>query len=102
MSAWSDSKHARHDIAKWAYATPAACPHLRTPSQALIAGASSMMDPFRTSMPVIYRLVAPAWADTIALRSDWGMYGMDQRYVFKAHQSDLAQGSLFDPDALER
>jgi hypothetical protein len=53
-------------------------------------------------MPVIYRLVAPAWADTIALRSDWGMYGMDQRYVFKAHQSDLAQGSLFDPDALER
>lgn len=102
MTAWADTKYARQEIANWGYATPAACPHLRTPSQALIAGASSIMDPFRSSMPSIYRWVAPAWADTIALRSDWGMYGMDQRYVCKVHRKDLAQGSLFDPDALQR
>ncbi len=103
MSAWANSEHARHEIAKWGYATPAACPHLRSPAQAFLAGAASMFDPFRSSMPSLYKYAPPAWADVIALRGDWGIYGMDQRHVCKAQlKVDVAQASLFDSDVLDR
>ncbi len=103
MSAWTNSERARHEIAQWGYATPAACPHLRSPTQAFVAGASSMFDPFRSSMPSLYRFVPPAWADVIALRSDWGIYGMDQRYVRKTRlKVEVVQGSLFDADVADR
>jgi hypothetical protein len=104
MSAITDSKRARCEIAEWGYATPAACPHLRSPGHALLAGAWSMMDPFRSSLPSAYRYMPPVWADVIALRSDWGIYWMDFGHV-RQHElvaADERQESLFDPNDLER
>lgn len=62
-----------------------------------------MLDPFRSSLPSIYQHLPPAWADVVALRGDWDMYGMDFRFV-RQHELVVAnerQESLFDPNDLE-
>ena len=103
MSAISDSSKAKREIAEWGYATPVARPHVRSPLAGLIAGASSMFDPFRSSLPNAYRHIPAAWADTIALRSDWSIYSMDFGFV-RQHELvviDERQESLFDPSDLE-
>jgi hypothetical protein len=103
MSAISDSRKARHEIANWGYATPVVCPHLRSPLAGLVSGASSMFDPFRSSLPSVYHYWPSGMADVIALRSDWGIYRMDFQYVHqrKLHAANRQQElSLFDPKDL--
>jgi hypothetical protein len=103
MSVISDSRKARCEIADWGYATPIACPHFRSPLAGLVSGASSMFDPFRSSLPSTYRHWPSGVADMIALRSDWGMYRMDFQYVRQRRLPDVnswQELSLFDPKDL--
>jgi hypothetical protein len=94
---------ARREIAMRGYATPTVLPHVESRFGALARGASSALDPFRSSLPSIYSQV-PSWlADTVALRGDWAIYGMDFWHVLHALDStdDQEQGSLFDPRDFE-
>jgi hypothetical protein len=102
MSAISDSRKARYEIADWGYATPVVCSHVRSPLASLASGASSMFDPFRSSLPSVYRYWPSGVADVIALRSDWGIYRMDFEYVHerKLHDANQQELSLFDPKDL--
>ena len=60
---------------------------------------SELLDPFRTSLPRTYWRV-PSWvADTVALRSDWCVCGMDYWHVARTlyRPENERQESLFDP-----
>lgn len=61
-----------------------------------------MLDPFRSSLPSAYHQLPSGMADVIALRSDWGIYGMDFHYVCqrKLHDAFPKQELLFDPKDL--
>jgi hypothetical protein len=99
----SDVIRARREMAKWGYVTPVVSRHLGSPLASLVSGACVMLDPFRSSLPSIYQQLPPAWADVIALRSDWDMYGGDFGFV-RQHELVAAnerQESLFDPNDLE-
>jgi hypothetical protein len=94
----------RDEITRWGYATPVVAPHLQSALGAVASGASNVLDPFRSSLPDMYRM--PAWiADGIALRSDWSILGMDYwRVLGEIHGSAEAeqQESLFDPNDFVR
>jgi hypothetical protein len=95
----SDRSEARREITEWGYATPIVCPHLQSPLTGLVLGASRMLNPFRSSLPSAYHHLPSGMADVIALRSDWGVYGMDFQYVrqCKPHDANPQQELLFDP-----
>jgi hypothetical protein len=76
MSAASQSRRARAGIGDVGYATPEALRRLVTPGASMALGAFGMLDPLRSSLPPLYGFVQ---ADALALRSDWGLYGMDFR-----------------------
>jgi hypothetical protein len=99
MSAWVDSKNARHAISEWGYGTPIACERFRSPAASLISGASAMLMPFESPLPKSFRWPASV-ADRIAIRSDWSLYGMDYRFVCdkKLLPVDSGQQVLFDLD----
>jgi hypothetical protein len=91
---------ARHEIAGRDYATPAVLSHLQSPWFSFLAGATSIVDPFRSSLPATYERLPPGIADRIALWSDSSMFLMDYWQVRRELDptSDERQGMLFDPD----
>ena len=85
------------------YASPIVASYLQSPARSLAWGAFSVLDPYRSSLPALYRNVPSQVADVIALQSDWGMFGMDYAYVEHSLPSvDERQETLFDRDRFKR